>query len=206
MIQLILDGIEKKFEGNTVIHSFSQKFQSPDCIALTGPNGSGKSTLVKMISGYVSPDQGTISYHYKNEFIKKDNIYLLMSMAAPWMEMMDELTFGEAIRFHASFRNWRNGLTSEQIIRLSGLKHVENKLIRNFSSGMKQRVRLVLAILSDSPILLLDEPTSNLDKSGIQWFQELLLSNMNERLVFIASNHQKDEVFCCNQHVEIAKG
>ncbi len=111
------------------------------------------------------------------------------------------MTLSEMVKFHFSFKKLFSGFTEQQIIEVLELENAKNKQLRYFSSGMKQRVRLGLAILSDTPLLLLDEPTGNLDKKGVGWFRNLISDYSNERLLFICSNHQEQEYDFCRERL-----
>lgn len=198
---LRLDNCGKKFEKHWIFRQVSYSFSSPDRVAILGPNGSGKSTFVKLISGYLSPNEGIMHLP-----VEQANWYKHISMAAPWIDLIEDLTLTELIRFHAGFRSFISSFTPKDIIAISELEHAASKQIRNFSSGMKQRLKLTLAILTESDVLILDEPCSNLDRNAILWYQNTLKTYLNDRLLFVASNHQLDEIFLCSEQIELHKG
>lgn len=201
-MRVVLKNAGKQFEKQWVLRNLNGEFSSPDTIAILGQNGTGKSTLIKMLSGYLQPNEGKIEFEESN-IIPTEEIYQKVSMAAPWMELIEELTLVEIFHFHSHFRKWVKPFDIQQLIQISGLQHAAHKQLRNYSSGMKQRVKLVLAILTQSSLLLLDEPCSNLDANAIAWYQQLLKSYLGNRLLFVASNHQADEIFCCSSRIEL---
>ncbi len=201
-MRIILNNAGKQFDKHWVLRDFNGEFYAPGVVAILGPNGSGKSTLIKLLSGYLQPDEGKIEFIDSNQ-IPAEEIYRRVSMAAPWMELIEELTLEEILYFHSRFRTWVQPFDVNQLIKISELKHVANKQLRNFSSGMKQRVKLLMAILTQSSLLLLDEPCSNLDAKAVAWYQHLLKEYMSDRLIFVASNHQTDEIFCCTSRIEL---
>jgi ABC-type multidrug transport system ATPase subunit len=201
-MRVILNKVGKQFDQHWVIREMSGSFSAPEAVAVLGQNGSGKSTLIKMLSGYVQPDAGTLEFIDSSK-ITADEIYQKVSMAAPWMELIEEFTLEESLQFHGRFRNWIKPYTIKQLLEISELTHAAHKQIRHYSSGMKQRVKLLLAILTQSQLLLLDEPCSNLDANAVSWYQQLLKEHRGDRLVFVASNHQTEEIFCCTQHIDL---
>jgi ABC-type multidrug transport system ATPase subunit len=107
------------------------------------------------------------------------------------------------VTFHHRFRQFVDGMDTEAVIKATTLSKNRNKPIRYFSSGMKQRVKLALAILSDTPLLLLDEPASNLDLAGIEWYRNLVARHRNDRIVIVCSNSQPQEHDFCGSSILI---
>ncbi|MBV6655883.1 MAG: ABC transporter ATP-binding protein, partial [Mameliella sp.] len=167
--------------------------------AITGPNGSGKSTLMKMLSGHLTPSKGKITFSIHDNPVAVTEVYQHLAYAAPYIELIEELSLIEALTFHQKFKPFQSPLTPEAVYKILGFKKARGKLIRNFSSGMKQRLKLALAILSDTPYLLLDEPTTNLDAEGIQWYRQLIEQHTTGRTLIIASNVDVDFDFCENR-------
>ncbi len=166
---------------------------------MLGPNGSGKSTLLKVLSGHLSPSKGAIVFksgETKQTEIAPDHIYKSISYAAPYIELIEEFTLEEALRFHAGLRPMLPGMSLARLYDLLALPRARSKEIRFFSSGMKQRVKLALAVCSHTPALLLDEPATNLDVQGVEWYKNLIREFAADRLVVIASNDPHDAEFC----------
>ncbi|MEK6616917.1 MAG: ATP-binding cassette domain-containing protein, partial [Bacteroidota bacterium] len=124
-----------------------------------------------------------------------------ISYAAPYLELPEEMTWKETVKFHGKFKKFSPTLKEKDIISVSGLGSSVNKEIRNFSSGMKQRAKLSLAILSDTPLLLLDEPITNLDATAVKWYQHLISDFAKEKLVIVCSNYNKEEYSFCNKEL-----
>jgi len=162
--------------------------------AILGPNGSGKSTLLKTLSGSLAPSEGKL--HYKNSSgkdISHESIYEYLTIAAPYAELVEEFTLKEMLDFHFQFKSYLEGFDTPRIIDLLGLGKSANKQVQHFSSGMKQRLKLALSFLSDTDILLLDEPTITLDATGIRWYREMLERYaLGKRTLIIASNVAAD--------------
>ena len=126
-----------------------------------------------------------------------------MSIAAPYLELIEDFTLKEHIQFHFSVKKSVRDLSVNEVIELSGLKKSANKKISYFSSGMKQRLKLTLAILSDTPLLLLDEPLSNLDSKAGDWYANLIENYTAGRSIVVCSNHQPNEYFFHKQQLNI---
>lgn len=197
-MQIKLDNIGKRYRFEWIYKDVSQTFEAGKAYAILGPNGSGKSTLMKVLSGYLSPSRGTIHFIPNNNTKPLDinDVFQHISYAAPYIDLIEELTLAEAIQFHQRFKPFQNGITATEIIDLLDFKKSKNKEIRFFSSGMKQRLKLALACCSDTPILLLDEPTTNLDAQGVDWYLALIEKYAANRLVIVASNIEHDYGFC----------
>lgn len=164
--------------------------------AITGPNGSGKSTLLQVIAGATLHNEGTVEFHNSKRVISSEQHYTNISIAAPYLELIEEMTAGEMLQFHASFKNLSPGMSHQDILTEAGLGKAIDKQIRYFSSGMKQRLKLALAFFSDTPVLLLDEPTTNLDADGIALYEKLVSGCTRDKLVIVSSNVKQEYDFC----------
>ena len=173
-MEVRLEGISRKFNRQKVFQNLTYTFSSGETYAILGGNGSGKSTLIKVILGALTPSKGSISYSVQQKEFSKDEAPYRIALASPYLELVEELTALEFLNFHLKFKAFISGLTPLSLLALAHLEDARDKQIRNFSSGMKQRLRLALALASDVDLILLDEPTSNLDPQGIQWFQQLI--------------------------------
>lgn len=175
------------------------EFVHGNSYAILGPNGSGKSTLLQIIAGALSHSGGSIKYTRGGREITSENIFLQISIAAPYLELVEELTLTEFLQFHRQFKPFLPGITIPQIIRSVELEKAAHKQIRYFSSGMKQRAKLAQAIFSDVPVVLLDEPCSNLDADGVKLYQQLVQDHCMERLTIISSNDEQEYRMCNKQ-------
>ena len=204
-MKITLEDTGKKYNREWIFRNLSLEIKSPSSYVISGSNGSGKSTLLKTISGFETPSEGTIIYQNDKlkHVVSPELIYKQVSYAAPYIDVFDEYTIQELFNFYCQLKPLKNGIDNKEFISIIELEKAKEKAIKNFSSGMKQRVKLGLAILSDCPILLLDEPTSNLDKNAIHWYQNLIKNNLENRIVLVASNNQKDESFFCEKEVNI---
>jgi len=202
-MKIILKQISRKYNFEWIFRGIDHQFSSGEACAILGSNGSGKSTLLQIISGHLHPTSGKITYHIGNKSYAADQFFRYVSYSGPYLELLEEFTMDEMVRFHYHFRKFRNRMNVESVIQASTLSHSRNKPIRYFSSGMKQRVKLTLAILSDTPVVLLDEPASNLDKQGVEWYRSLIHEHREERIIVVCSNAQPQEYDFCSHSIDI---
>jgi ABC-type multidrug transport system ATPase subunit len=195
-VRITLEGIGLNYGPSVVLNNVSYTFENPSVTGVAGPNGSGKSTLLKIISGNLSPSRGKITFFCAGEALPEEEIYTILSFAAPYIALPGELKMKELLKFCAQLKPWRPGLDTGKVMKYSELERFRERKIVHFSSGMKQRLKLAIAILQKSSLLILDEPGTNLDDRAKQWFSDLLKKNMDDRAVVIASNEKSDLQFC----------
>ena len=199
MMKINLEHIGRRFNREWIFRDVNYVFESGSSYAILGANGAGKSTILQVISGSLSSSEGTITYSKGGVLLNPENVFEHLSMAAPYLELIEEFSLRELIDFHFRFKKYRSGLDRDLMIELMGLKHSEHKAIKNFSSGMKQRVKLGLAFCSDTEMVLLDEPASNLDQQGLEWYLSLVEKYTEDRILIICSNQLQEYSFCKNQ-------
>jgi ABC-type multidrug transport system ATPase subunit len=191
----------KRFNRDWIFRHFNYTFEEGQSYAITGPNGSGKSTLLQVLSGAMQINEGNIqwspdSYREGNGQWAMENVYQKISICAPYLEVIEEMTLKEFLDFHHGFKPFLAGINTEKIISILDLGKAENKQVRYYSSGMKQRVKLAQSVFSDTPIVLLDEPCTNLDATGIDLYQQLIDEYCKNRLVIVSSNDEVEYKFC----------
>lgn len=214
----------KRFNRDWIFRHFNYTFESGQSYAITGPNGSGKSTLLQVLSGGMYINEGRIDFGYgrdesgvgslpagqagresKNNLssslgqkskITTENIYRHVSICAPYLEVVEEMTLIEFLAFHHGFKPFLKEVDTEKIIATLKLENAVNKQIRYYSSGMKQRVKLAQCIFSDTAIVLLDEPCTNLDTEGIELYHRLVNEYCKDRLIIVSSNDEVEYNFC----------
>lgn len=196
-----LNNTGKRFNRDWIFRHINYQFFQGTAYAITGPNGSGKSTLLQVIAGALSANEGKVEYlrQPNNNPVPADQIHLHLSFAAPYMELIEEMTLFEFLHFHQQFKPFITQTEIPEIIRLIGLETATRKQIRYFSSGMKQRVKLAQSVFSDTPVLLLDEPCTNLDAAGISLYQQLITTYCKQRLIIVSSNDEAEYAFCSEQ-------
>ncbi|EEI91328.1 ABC transporter, ATP-binding protein [Sphingobacterium spiritivorum ATCC 33300] len=203
-MKITLQDIGRRYNRDWIFRHIDYTFSVGHKYAVLGPNGSGKSTLLKVLCGNLTPSEGKIIYHHEETEVAVDRIFHHLSIAAPYIELIEDLTLHEMITFHFKFKNFQKGFDQDSLLDLLGLNASINKEIRYFSSGMKQRVKLALACCSDSALVFLDEPTSNLDEKGEAWYLELIEKTISDdRLLIVCSNQAKEYSFC-DQHISIS--
>ena len=208
----------KRFNRDWIFRHLNYEFQTGHTYAITGPNGSGKSTLLQSIAGAMAISEGSIRYETgassrgtnppdrqrrsdlgaspASAPIAPEQAYRHLSLAAPYLQLVEEMTVTEFLHFHAAFKPLLPGISAAGIIRRVGLETAAHKQMRYYSSGMKQRVRLAQALFSDSSLVLLDEPCTNLDTEGIGLYRELIAQYTAGRLVIVSSNDVQEYEFC----------
>ena len=201
-MKIILSDAGKRFNRDWIFRHFTYIFEKGNSYAITGPNGSGKSTLLQVLSGSMHMNEGNIQYSVSNGRSPMEEIYRHVSICAPYLEVVEEMTLKEFFDFHHGFKPFLPGTTTDSIISILGLEKAVDKQIRYYSSGMKQRVKLAQCIFSDTSVVLLDEPCTNLDSTGIALYHQLINDHCKDRLVVVSSNDEVEYRFC-TEKIEI---
>ena len=195
-MKIKLSGSGKRFNREWIFRNADLEFSSGNAYAITGPNGSGKSTLLQCIGGMLQLSEGAIQFAIGDLQLANEVAYREISFCAPYLDVIEEMTLVEFLKFHNQFKPFIEEFTANKIIQAIGLEAAEQKQIRNYSSGMKQRVKLAQAVFSQTEVVLLDEPCSNLDAKGIQLYHNLIENYCKERLVLVCSNDEVEYSFC----------
>lgn len=203
-MRVALHNVAKQFTREVVFSGVDHVFEAGSRTAVLGPNGSGKSTLLQVVAGALVPTAGRVEHALNGGPVDPEEVYRHVSIAAPYLNLYEELSLRETITTHARFKPLKTGITPADLARIAYLEEHWEKPVRHFSSGMKQRLKLALAILSDTPLLLLDEPTSNLDAQAIAWYRELLGAHLGGRTLLVASNNEAAETAVCTTAVAVA--
>jgi ABC-type multidrug transport system ATPase subunit len=198
-LKISLQNTGRRFNREWIFRAISYTFISGNSYAILGPNGSGKSTLLQLLNGSLSPSAGQIGFLEDDIPLDIEKVYRHVSLAAPYLELIEDFTLAEVIDFHFKFKPYVSGMDKSRLIALLDMKAHQHKLVRYFSSGMKQRLKLALAFCSATAILMLDEPTSNLDTQGVQWYLELVQHFSAGRLTIVCSNQLQEYEFCQHQ-------
>jgi ABC-type multidrug transport system ATPase subunit len=203
-MKIRLSNAGKRFNREWIFRAADLEFVSGVSYAVTGPNGSGKSTLLQTIGGMLLPSEGKVDFLVNDAVVPTEHDYQFISFCAPYLEVIEEMTLVELLEFHQHFKPLIKGFSIKQVIAEIDLEGAAHKQIRNYSSGMKQRVRLGQAIFSDTPAVLLDEPCSNLDQKGIELYHRLIATYCPDRLVIVCSNDEVEYSFC-TERIEISR-
>ncbi len=201
-MKITLDNTGKKYNYHWIFRNLNQELTGPAHWGILGNNGSGKSTLLKILSGYLSPSEGTIRWNSGKE-ISSSDIFRYTGIASPHLELIEEFSLLEILTFHNKFRSFIGNNTVDSVAELTGLANSADKPLRYYSSGMKQRVKLVLALMSNNPLVILDEPCSNLDAQSIAWYQQLVKDHAGDRLLIVGSNDKETECFSCRNFINL---
>ena len=190
----------KKFNREWIFKGLTHTFSSGNAYAITGPNGSGKSTLLQCLAASMNLSIGNCVWQSANHtLIDPELIFRQLSIAAPYLELVEEMTAVEFLTFHQSFKPFLPAITVTEIIAAIDLTKSANKQMRYFSSGMKQRVKLAQAIFADTPVLLLDEPCTNLDSNGYELYHQLIKTYCQHKLIIVSSNDLQEFIYCTTQ-------
>ena len=187
--------VSKRYNEHWVIKKLSHTFDSTHIYGIKGDNGSGKSTLIKMISGFLSPTLGTITYVNDDVEIPRDDIYKHVSIWGPHTSMSGVLTVKEMIAYYGKMKGWMTPMTVDQIFSITELPVKIDQRVDQLSSGQAQRLGLTLTLLADTSVVLLDEPGSYLDQTAKKWMQDMISGHLTSRLALIASNDEADLSF-----------
>ncbi|MEI6124245.1 MAG: ATP-binding cassette domain-containing protein [Bacteroidota bacterium] len=204
-MKIILQNISKHYSHHELFRDFNYIFESENSYAITGSNGSGKTTLLKIISGLVTPTSGTISYQLSGKTIPVEKIFRTVAIAAPYMELIEEFTLSEILKFHVQLKPFYSAISIADAIKMMSMNEFEHQPIKSYSSGMKQKIKLGMALYSNTPLLLLDEPISNLDNNNIEWYQNSLRTYRKNRLTIICSNLKIEEYPDCGNIIDITQ-
>ena len=196
-MEIKLQALSKQFERRWLFRDLDHTLTAPGAWSITGPNGAGKTTLLHIIAGLTAPSTGKLEYQTSGEVIGPENWYKHTWLAAPYVELLEELTLKEFWQFHRQLKPMLD-LDAEEFAQRCQLSHALNKSIQQYSSGMKQRVKLGLGFYTQVPVILLDEPTTNLDQKGQQWYQQEMRNLLSHKLLIICSNQPEEYTFCTN--------
>ena len=201
-MQISLTNTGKRFNREWIFRHFDYQFLAGKKYAITGSNGSGKSTLLQVIAGSLTHNEGQVQMFMNSRLLQEENHHKHLAIAAPYLELIEEMTADEFLSFHSQFKPLV--LKNEEILSIINLEKATHKQIRYYSSGMKQRLKLAQAFFCTTPVLLLDEPTTNLDAEGITLYHHLVTGHTGSKLVIISSNDKQEYNFC-EEVIEIAR-
>ncbi|MCF3111111.1 ATP-binding cassette domain-containing protein [Niabella sp. CC-SYL272] len=192
---IALNKAGKRFNRDWIFRNLTFQFESGNSYAIIGSNGSGKSTFLQVISSALHLNEGVCTWANETP-LPPEKVYRFIAYCAPYLELIEEMTLLEFLEFHQHFKPFVAGMTPEKIIAEIGMQAAAHKRIQQFSSGMKQRAKLAQCIYSDVPVLLLDEPCTNLDRQGIDLYYALMDQYGKNRLVLVGSNDEVEYKFC----------
>lgn len=197
-MKLTLTGVCKEFNRRSIFRDVSFSLGGGDSIAITGSNGSGKSTLVKIICGLLSPTRGTFAYTLEGKTIEHDNVRNHIGLVSPYLQLYDEFTGWENLELLSQIRSdhvLEKGRI-EEVLNDVGLWERRKDFLRTYSSGMRQRLKYAFALVHKPDILVLDEPTSNLDSDGIAMVERRVMEQKKDSILIVATNDADESTWC----------
>jgi len=195
-LQIRAEHLSKRYQKHWLFRELDLQFEKGDRTVVLGPNGSGKSTLLKILSGNVAPTEGHVRFIHSEKTLDLDAWHRHFTFCAPYTELIEEYTLSEHLDFHFKLKQKCNSRQFDLMLDRSGLQSSLNKQIRNFSSGMKQRLKLLLSLCSVASVHFLDEPCTNLDEQGIEFYKALISQLDDSAIVILASNDPREYDFC----------
>lgn len=197
-VKVVVENIGKDFNRRNIFKEISFVLESGESLAITGKNGAGKSTLVKILADILTPTRGSVQYYSDGSRLTEDDLKHTLGLVSPYLQLYDEFTAWENMEILSAVR--ANGeldeLRLEETFRLFNLWHRKHDIVRTFSSGMKQRLKYVFALQHRPDILLLDEPTSNLDEEGIEAVKNVVKEYRSNGILVIATNDVQEAGWC----------
>ena len=212
-LTLKCENLAHSFFGKILFKDLSFELSSGDSLAITGKNGSGKSTLIKIIANLLRPVRGKITLCSGESEVSgaseisgasevlRENFYIHAGMSAPYLNLYDELTGLENLEFFSSLKNGQDS-NIDTLLKRADIYDSRNKSVKNYSSGMKQRLKLCFALLNDPGVLLLDEPMTNLDTDGADFVRDIASEQKARGILIIATNNP-DEAALCSKKITI---
>ncbi|RZK61491.1 MAG: ATP-binding cassette domain-containing protein [Hymenobacter sp.] len=191
-------GLGRRYGRQWIFKNLSHNFRPGTATAVLGPNGAGKSTLLSILAGQLLPTAGAVRYELAGRPLPVADVPRQLAYCAPYLELPEEFTLLELLAFHTRLKPLQKGVSAADLVDIMYLQKARHQPVREFSSGMKQRLKLALALYAAAPLLLLDEPTTNLDATGAAWYQEHVARVRQDaaRLVIVSSNVPAEYAFC----------
>lgn len=192
-MEIRAEDLSKFFADRAVLKNINFTISRGQSMAIVGPNGSGKTTLMRIISLLIQPTRGTISYRVNGEAIDRERTLRYLGLVGPYLQLYDDLTARENLQFFARMKELSDmEARMKDLLERFRLAGREDDLVKTYSSGMKQRLKYVFALLHDPEVLMVDEPRSNLDTEGIRTVYEVLEKQKKEHILIVATNEPED--------------
>jgi heme exporter protein A len=193
MIRIIADNLTKTFNRRKVLENISFSIDAPFCLGIIGKNGAGKSTLIKIIAGLLEPNSGKLEYEIGTKRLKAEAAISRIGFLSPYLQLYDEFSALENLIVYDEIRGNKKDLKIyTNLLERVNLYDRRNDYLRTFSSGMKQRLKIAFALSNSPDVLLFDEPTTNLDESGIKIVRDIMDEHKNNGILIVATNDKND--------------
>jgi len=197
-MKLTASHLTKEFNRRAIFSDISFTMEIGDSLAITGKNGAGKSTLIKTLAGLLSPTRGAVEYSLNGKKVEVDALRDQIGMVSPYLMLYDEFTAMENLTLLSRIRS--NGFPieeqSKELLERFSLWTKRHELVRTFSSGMKQRLKFVFAVLHRPRLLFVDEPTSNLDAEGVRVVRGMIEKQKKTGMLIVATNSAQEAKWC----------
>ncbi len=194
---LTAESINKTFGRRLIFKDISFNLNSSTIFGISGPNGSGKSTLVKIIANIISPSSGKLLHNLNGSEIKPEKLHNHIGLVSPYLVLYDEFAAYENLNYFSEIRGISfNKKRVDELLNKFLLFNRKDDLVKTYSSGMKQRLKFIFALMHSPQLIILDEPTSNLDDEGKEVVYELVKEEGSRNIVVIASNEKGDLSLC----------
>ena len=203
-MELSIQKLSKAFNQKVIFANLDLEIPTGARLAISGSNGAGKSTLLKILSGGALPNSGRIQYRHRGQSIHEERLFRYVHFVAPYNSVIEELTLPELFAMHHDLGALYQFADYSSWVQRLDYPFKKSAIIKTYSSGMKQRIKLGLTLLDDRPLILLDEPTSNLDAAGKSWFYSLLQQLSADQTLIIATNDDGEKAYC-NTEINIEK-
>lgn len=192
--------ISQSFNNRLIFKELSFSVGSGSSLVLTGPNGSGKTTLIRIICQLIRPKSGEITFERDGKFITGDGIFPNLGLVSPYLQLYNDLTALENYTFFARIRGLGiHHAEFKELMRQLGLRGRELDQLKTYSSGMLQRIKYVMALIHHPAVLLLDEPTANLDEAGVEVVYRIMEEQKKNKILILATNEPEETRFGENQ-------
>jgi ABC-type multidrug transport system ATPase subunit len=197
-VRIEAQGLGRRYGRQWIFKNLSHDFRPGTATAVLGPNGAGKSTLLSILAGQLLPTAGAVRYEHAGRELPVADVPRQLAYCAPYLDLPEDFTLLELLAFHTRLKPLQAGVSAADLVDIMYLQKAKNQPVREFSSGMKQRLKLGLALYAAAPLLLLDEPTTNLDATGTAWYLEHVarVRQQADRLVIVSSNVPAEYTFC----------
>ncbi len=191
------DALNKRFGRRLIFNNLNFHLKENGVFGVTGANGSGKSTLVNILAYILSPSSGKVIHCNDGKRIISEHLHNYIGFVSPYLVLYDEFTAWENLNYIAQIRGIK--LNKNKVVDLLNqflLYNRRNDLVKTYSSGMKQRLKFIFALMHSPPLIILDEPTSNLDVLGKGFVYKIIEQESKHSIIIIASNDEEDLSYC----------
>ena len=192
-IAIALQGVSHTFKSHPVFDPVSAELSVGSECLIRGANGSGKSTLGRIVAGELTPAAGNVRWSRGEDELDAESLCILSQRVSPVSSLHPQLSIAELMAFQGQFRPWVSPTAAGDLLEKAGLSHHMHKAYHDLSSGMKQRVKLTLALASQTGLIVLDEPCANLDVSGVAWYREAIQEIRGYTTLVVCSNDRKED-------------